>query len=441
MSQRKTKIKVIAEAGISLPAQTISKALTLDASGNLVSSATSDAELAFLSGTTSSVQTQINSAKTDATNALTNAATAQSTIDNHVVDTASAHSASAIANTPLGNLAATDMQGAVNELQGEADTITANLAQEVTNRTNADQNLQNQIDALPDGVVYKGTWDASTNTPTLSNLDTGKTGFLYRVNVAGTVNFGAGAISFAAGDRVVNNGTIWDKWDMTDAVNTVFGRAGDVVATSGDYTASQITNVPAGTLVGTNVQAVVNELDTDVQAVQADATNALANAATAQTTANNAQTTINDHIADTIDVHDASAISYDNTGSSSITTNLQDAVDELSSLGDIFETSFSLANNQVSATNVTGFVFAPATVRSFLALVSVEIDATVDLYEQFTLNGINKNGSFNMTVERLGDNSSVVFSITSTGQIQYTSGNYSGFVSGLIKFRAITTTI
>lgn len=107
--------------------------------------------------------------------------------------------------------------------------------------------------------------------------------------------------------------------------------------------------------------------------------------------------------------------------------------------GDINETSFSLANNQAAPANVTGFAFANAVVRSFKALVSVEIDATADLFETFELQAIQKGASWDMAVSSVGDDSGIVFTITNAGQIQYTSGNVSGFVSGLIKFRAWTT--
>lgn len=90
------------------------------------------------------------------------------------------------------------------------------------------------IAALPDPIYYAGTWNASTNTPTLANTDVGVTGALYQVNVAGTVDFGAGSISFEVGDRVVNNGTEWQKWDMTDAVNSVNGATGVVVLDTDD---------------------------------------------------------------------------------------------------------------------------------------------------------------------------------------------------------------
>jgi hypothetical protein len=39
----------------------------------------------------------------------------------HLADTSGAHAASAISNSPTGNLAATDVQGALNELQTDVD--------------------------------------------------------------------------------------------------------------------------------------------------------------------------------------------------------------------------------------------------------------------------------------------------------------------------------
>lgn len=47
------------------------------------------------------------------------------------------------------------------------------------------------------------------------------------------------------------------------SVSTVFGRTGTVVAVSGDYTATQVTNTPAGNIASTTVQAALNELDTE----------------------------------------------------------------------------------------------------------------------------------------------------------------------------------
>jgi hypothetical protein len=46
-------------------------------------------------------------------------------------------------------------------------------------------------------------------------------------------------------------------------VVSVFGRVGAVVSSSGDYTASEITNVPAGNISASTVQAAIAELDTE----------------------------------------------------------------------------------------------------------------------------------------------------------------------------------
>lgn len=60
-------------------------------------------------------------------------------------------------------------------------------------------------------LEFQGNWDASTNTPTLANTDVGAKGNVYNVSVAGTVDFGAGPISFKVSDWAFNNGTIWLK--------------------------------------------------------------------------------------------------------------------------------------------------------------------------------------------------------------------------------------
>ena len=113
----------------------------------------------------------------------------------------------------------------------------------------------------------------------------------------------------------------------------------------------------------------------------------------------------------------------------------------LKSTGDIDQTSFSAANNQVAAANVTGLAFANGSVRSFEALVSIYIDATSPLYEVYTLRGIQKAASWDMSQTSNGDASGIAFSITTAGQVQYTSGNSSGFVSSTIKFRALSTSV
>ncbi len=71
----------------------------------------------------------------------------------------------------------------------------------------------------------------------------------------------------SAGDVVVVNGSAngleFATPSSINAVDSVFGRTGVVVAQNGDYTASNITNIPAGGIAAITVQAALNELDSE----------------------------------------------------------------------------------------------------------------------------------------------------------------------------------
>jgi len=132
---------------------------------------------------------------------------------------------------------------------------------------------------------------------------------------------------------------------------------------------------------------------------------------------------------------------YDTSASVLKKASVANILDAGRSEGDIIETSFSLANDTSVSADITGLAFANATVRSFKALLSVEIDATADLFEVFEITGIQRGSDWSISTSSNGDSSNVGFTITSAGQVQYTSADNPGFVSGLIKFRAITTSV
>lgn len=78
------------------------------------------------------------------------------------------------------------------------------------------------VSQLPSSAFsYQGTWAASTNTPTLAN-GTGTGGDTYYASDSGSVDFGAGSISFLAGDAVVYDGSVWQK--VPDVVNLLDGK-------------------------------------------------------------------------------------------------------------------------------------------------------------------------------------------------------------------------
>jgi len=66
------------------------------------------------------------------------------------------------------------------------------------------------------GLTYQGTWNASTNTPTLTS-STGTSGYYYVVSVDGSTNLN-GITDWKAGDWVIFNGTVWQKIDQSWAI-------------------------------------------------------------------------------------------------------------------------------------------------------------------------------------------------------------------------------
>jgi len=96
---------------------------------------------------------------------------------------------------------------------------------------------------LQGDLNYQGTWNASTNTPTLTS-STGTKGYYYVVDVAGTTNLN-GITDWQIGDWAIFNGSVWQKVDNTDAVTSVNGYTGTVVLTQTDI--SGTANAPTNT--------------------------------------------------------------------------------------------------------------------------------------------------------------------------------------------------
>jgi hypothetical protein len=92
--------------------------------------------------------------------------------------------------------------------------------------------LQTQINAISGGLSYQGTWNASTNTPTLTS-SSGTSNYYYVVSVSGSTNLN-GITDWVTGDWAIYNGTVWQKIDQTNLVTSVAGRTGAVTLSNTD---------------------------------------------------------------------------------------------------------------------------------------------------------------------------------------------------------------
>jgi hypothetical protein len=397
-------------------------------------------------------------------------------------------------------LTATNVQDAIDEVQGNVESEAIDRAAadsaEATARQNADDTLQDNIDAeeaariaadalliplaqkgQPNGVA---TLDGSGLVPS-SQLPS------YVDDVLEFPNLAAFPVTGETGKIYIAQDTNFQyRWSgsayfqlSVSPVSSVFGRTGAVVAVSGDYTASQVTNVPAGTISGVTVQAAVNELDSDIQA---EITRAQLAESDLQDDIDLVQQNLTDHITDTVGAHAASAISntpagtisattvqaaineldsdvqlvqsnldthissttahaaedltYDNSVVSELTaTDIQGAIDELATRpsgadGDIVLTTFTLAANQTDSP-ITGLSFISA-IKGFDILATVTTDT---LAETFQIVGTKRASDYTVSLETDGDDTGVTFDCTS-GQVTYSSG---AFTTGSISFRAIIT--
>jgi hypothetical protein len=101
----------------------------------------------------------------------------------------------------------------------------------------------------------------------------------------------------------------------------------------------------------------------------------------------------------------------------------------------IASASFSAANN-ASATDVTGLVFNSVNIRSFNMQMTVSVvrSAGGNLFDVFTIDGIQSAGGWVLYASSVGDDTGITFSITSGGQVQYTSPNFANWSSTTFRY-------
>jgi len=104
--------------------------------------------------------------------------------------------------------------------------------------------LANLPESVKTGSEYKGAYNASTNTPTVSD-GVGSNGDYYRVSTAGSQDFGSGTIAMLVGDLIIYNDSlsIWQRVaGNPDLVQSVAGKQGVVTLDKTDVGLSNVDN-------------------------------------------------------------------------------------------------------------------------------------------------------------------------------------------------------
>ena len=190
---------------------------------------------------------------------VANGGTGASTLTGYVVGngTSAMSAATTIPNTDVTGLGTMSTQDASNinvtggsisgvTVSGYIPTSAEGVANGVATLDSGGQIPLSQIPPLGD-LNYQGTWNATTNTPTLIS-STGTKGYYYVVSVAGTTNLN-GITDWQINDWAVFNGSVWQKIDNTDSVTSVNGYTGTVVLTQTDISGTVPTSrtITAGT--------------------------------------------------------------------------------------------------------------------------------------------------------------------------------------------------
>lgn len=168
----------------------------------LADGSVSNTEYQFINSLTSNAQDQLD-------------ANAQAITD-HIADPSDAHDASAISNIPAGTIVATDVQAAINELDGDVQQVASDLNAHMTDPTDAHD--ASAISSVPSGNL--------SATDVQSALD---------------------ELQADVDTRALDSALTAHINDVTDA-----------------HDASAISSVPSGNLAATDVQSALDELQSDI---------------------------------------------------------------------------------------------------------------------------------------------------------------------------------
>ncbi len=304
--------------------------------------------------------------------------------------------ATTIADTTVTGKVLTNLPTATSQVIADSDTILEALSY-----------LQGQITGIPQGLVYKGTWDASTNTPTLAS-GTGVTGEFYIVSVAGTTNLD-GITDWQIGDWAifveVGATDTWQKIDNTSAI-LGSGTADKIAKWTGSNTLATglISDDGTDVTIGNSGNLIV-EGNTTLGNADTDTTTVKGPGVFEET----AQFNVGIGLSSTPDYGAAGQVLTSGGGSATANTWTTPTTGTVTSVGaSIDGDSLSIAGSPVTSSGTLAFTFQGDNTQYIDGAGDLTTFPTLDNYQYWTLQG----------------DSSANVNINSTNTLKFVGGTY-----------------
>ena len=348
----------------------------------------------------------------------------QENLQTHIDESLAAHAASAISSSPLGNLEADNVQDALDELQSDVDTRVAASGGTLTNgliitpaRSDVKQGLKSALD------IYAAT---ATNGQIVFATDPDEKKMYQIIDGALVAIGGAGTAKLTAGEAI----------SALDLVYISSGTGNDSARTAGRIYKADASNNDRVDVIGFATKAILSGAVGEVQ-VSGNLTGFsgltsgqlyYASASTPGAITLTAPSTSGEWVV-------AAGLAFSAT---------ELVINPVASASAIYnaapDTSFTIANNISSATNITSLLFSGITYRSFILDYSIyrsTATASSAVAQVGQLRGVynTQSSTWYLSDDYSGQNAGVTFSITSSGQIQYTSSSIAGSsYSGTMKY-------
>lgn len=437
MADKKFKSNVDIQADLKLSNATTNRALVIDGSNNVVESTTTDTQIGYLSNLSGDIQASLD-AKVD--DSEKGAANGVATLDAN----------SKIPSSQLPAIAITEVFAVADIAARDALTIGAGDGEvqegDVVRVTDASADVN--ITSGAASYIYDGSAYVLLKAGDEVLSVNGETGVVALdaddIDDAATINkFVTAADVTKLGHISVTQAVDLDTMESDIALNNASRHdaltlnAGAATQESASLTGQELTLNQATTSTD-GVMSAEDKTKLDGIEALADVTDATNVAAAGATMDSDTSLVGNGYFLDEDDMSSDDATKV--PSQQSVKAYVDNNAGNLAS-GDIKNSTFSGAADTATNLDVTGLAFANGTVRGFEALVTVVIDATADLYETFKLMGVQKAAGWDMSVESVGDDSQVSFTITAAGQVQYSKTSTAGWVSTTINFRADTVNI